>query len=161
MRLQGDKIKLRPISDSDTENIVKWRNREFVKKNFFYQELFTKEVHEEWLRTRVDTGEVDQFIITRLDTGEDIGSVYIRDIDTVEGIGEYGIFIGEENSLGLGFGTEAAKLMVEYAGEELRLNKLILRFKEENERAYKSYLSAGFSLTEKREKDAVFMEILL
>lgn len=158
MRLQGNKIKLRPIADSDTDNIIKWRNKDFVRANFFYQDLFSRETHEKWLRTKVDTGLVDQFIITRIDTNQDIGSVYIRDIDTLEGTGEYGIFIGEEDAVGLGFGTEAAQMMIEYAAEELRLNVLRLRLRKGNTQAFRSYLAAGFTPCDSEQDEVVFME---
>ena len=39
-----------------------------------------------------------------------VGSVYFRDIDRVKKEAEYGIFLGEDDAAGKGYGTEAAKL---------------------------------------------------
>lgn len=140
----GKKVKLRFIQQEDTENIINWRNKDFVRKNFIFQELFTKEIHENWLKTKVDTGEVAQFIIYQLEDNTPIGSVYLRDIDRVNKKAEYGIFIGEESALGKGFGSEVAKLTLNYAFEYLGLHKVMLRVFAYNIRAIQSYKNAGF-----------------
>ena len=61
--IQGEHIYLRPIGEEDTDRIVAWRNQERVRHNFIYQKPFTREGHEAWLRTKVASGEVVQFII--------------------------------------------------------------------------------------------------
>ena len=94
-------VRLRQMTVEDTEKIVAWRNKEFVRRNFIYQELFTKEGHLTWIREQVETGHVVQFVIC-LSDGRQIGSVYLRDIDREAGTAEYGIFIGEEDALGRG-----------------------------------------------------------
>lgn len=144
-RIDGKQIFLRPIDGGDTERIVAWRNRERVRKNFIYQKPFTKEGHEEWMRTQVQTGRVVQFIICEKDTGRPVGSVYFRDIDRENKKAEYGIFIGEADAAGKGIGTEAACLAVSYARDVLRLHKLMLRVFADNAGAVKSYEHAGFA----------------
>ena len=160
------KVYLRLMETDDTEKIVTWRNRDFVRKNFIYQELFTKEGHLSWIRNQVEPGHVVQFIICLSDGGE-IGSVYFRDIDREMGIAEYGIFIGEEDALGCGYGTQAAKAALEYAFTKLRLNKVFLRFLADNIGARKSYEHAGFRIMDRTEtvttiqgeREVCFMEI--
>ena len=146
--LQGKKIYLRPITMDDTETIVKWRNNERVRRNFIYREVFTKEVHENWMKTRVASGEVIQFIICRIEDDRPVGSVYLRDVDKDNSLAEYGIFIGEDDAIGLGYGNEAAELMCSYADEKMHLKKLILRLFSDNIPARKSYEHAGFSFKE-------------
>lgn len=137
-------ICLRLMSYDDTENIIKWRNCDSVRKNFIYQGLFTKESHENWIRTMVETGKVVQMIIVETATDKPVGSVYVRDIDHMHHKAEYGIFIGEDSARGKGYGTTAAKLMVRYCFEELGLHKLMLRVYAENQQAIRSYEKAGF-----------------
>ena len=60
--------------------------------------------------------------------------------------GEYGIFIGEEVARGRGIGTAAAKLMMQYAFEELKLNRLQLEVFSHNPRGIKAYEKAGFTI---------------
>lgn len=137
-------IYLRLMTYEDTEDIVRWRNSDGVRKNFIYQGLFTKESHENWIKTMVDTGKVVQMMICEKTTDRAVGSVYIRDIDTSHHKAEYGIFIGESEARGRGYGTAAAKLMIRYCFEECGLHRLFLRAYAENEQAIRSYEKAGF-----------------
>lgn len=141
---EGVGIYLRFMTHEDTEQIVAWRNSDSVRGNFIYQALFTKESHENWIRTMIDTGKVVQMMICESGTGRAVGSVYIRDIDPVHHKAEYGIFIGEDDARGKGYGTAAAKLMIRYSFEELELHRLFLRVYAENEQAIRSYEKAGF-----------------
>lgn len=185
--MSAQKVYLRPITATDTAKIVDWRNRDFVRKNFIYQKPFTEESHMKWFREQVEPGRVAQFIIcvADMDGGEsaclqgadetvsnrgdrEIGSVYLRDIDRKAGTAEYGVFIGEKEAFGRGYGTAAAKLILAYGFEALHLQKIFLRFLEGNEGARKSYEKAGFRMMEDRresfvleqgEKEVLFMEI--
>lgn len=168
-RLIGERIFLRPIGLEDTERIIAWRNQERVRKNFIYQKPFTKEGHEEWMRTQVGTGRAVQFIICEKETGRPLGSVYFRNIDRDNKKAEYGIFIGEEDAVGKGVGTEAARLAVSYARDGLKLHKLMLRVFADNAGAVKSYRNAGFVqeaclrdefLQDGRYRDMLLMAIL-
>lgn len=144
--LSSERINLRPINEEDTDLVVQWRNSEFVKKNFLYRGEFTAEIHNNWLKTKVETGEVIQFIIEYAD-GENkklVGSAYLRDIDYENSCAEFGIFIGEKSFLGKGIGSETAKLMLDFAHNELGLHRVFLRLLVENISAYKAYRKAGF-----------------
>ncbi|MBR6382441.1 MAG: GNAT family N-acetyltransferase [Lachnospiraceae bacterium] len=137
-----NEVTIRPITYDDTENIIKWRNSEYVNSRFIDRRLFTKESHEAWLKTYVEAGKAAQFII--LLNGEAVGSVYLRDIDPDKKEAEYGIFIGEEGARGKGVGTKSAKLILKYAFEELGLEKIFLRVFKDNPGAVRSYEKAGF-----------------
>ena len=137
-------IKLRLMTAKDTENIVKWRNQDSVRKHFIYQELFTKESHEYWIETMIDTKKIIQFIITDASSNRDIGSVYFRDISKEHHKAEYGIFIGDETYIGKGVGTQVAKLAIQYGFEIMDLHKINLRVFADNKGAIRSYEKAGF-----------------
>ena len=137
-------IYLRLMTHEDTDLIVAWRNSDAVRRNFIYQELFTREGHENWIRTQVDTGKVVQMIICDMATDKPLGSVYIRDIDRHHNKAEYGIFIGEADARGRGIGTAAAQLMLRYCFEEVGLHRVYLRAFAENMQAIGSYEKAGF-----------------
>ena len=137
-------VYLRLMTYDDTDLIVAWRNSDAVRKNFIYQALFTRERHETWLRTMVETGKVVQMIICDSASDKPLGSVYIRDIDRHHNKAEYGIFIGEQDARGRGVGTAAAKLMLRYCFEEEKLHRVYLRAFAENVQAIRSYEKAGF-----------------
>lgn len=155
--MEDGRIYLRLMTRDDTENIIKWRNNDAVRSQFIYQKLFTKESHEKWIETMIDTGKVVQMVIMLVEGDRPIGSVYVRDIDMEHKKGEYGVFIGEEDCLGKGYGTEAAELMTEYAFEYIGLHKLMLRVYADNERAIRSYEKAGFE-KEAYLKDDVYVQ---
>lgn len=163
--MEGTLICLRPITMADTELIVKWRNTDRVRHNFIYQELFTKEGHEAWMRTKVASGEAVQFIICERESNRPVGSVYFRDIDPLQKKAEYGIFIGEADCAGKGIGTETAKLAIRYARDVLRLHKLMLRVFADNIAAIKSYRRAGFVqealLKDEISQDGQYRDMLL
>lgn len=156
-------VTIRLITKEDTPNIVAWRNNERVRNNFIFQELFTEEMHNNWMDTKVASGEVVQFII-ETEEGTPVGSVYFRDIE--DGRGEYGIFIGEDSAIGKGYGKQAAKLALDYAFYKLNLDYIILRVFADNISAIKSYERAGFREYERGEveiagvmRPLVFMEV--
>ena len=111
--LTGEKVVLRPITDADTDNIVRWRNTPSVRDNFIFRQTFTPEMHRNWLKTKVATGEVVQYIIVDKAADTAVGSVYYRDVDHTFNSAEYGIFVGEESARGKGFGTETARLFAD------------------------------------------------
>ncbi len=158
-------VRIRPITYDDTEDIIRWRNSDYVREKFIDRRLFTKESHEYWLKNFVETGKVAQYIIL-LDK-KSVGSVYLRDIDKGAKTAEYGIFIGEESARGKGVGTLAAKLILSEAFDKMGLSKVFLRVIKDNTGAFKSYEKAGFKLIDRTETvnidgedtEVIFMEL--
>lgn len=165
-RITGEQVVLRPITDADTDHIVAWRNTPSVMQNFIFRQKFTPEMHRNWLATKVATGQVIQYIIEEKATGRPVGSVYYRDVDHSNHSAEYGIFIGEPDARGKGFGTETARLFTEFGFQQLGLHRISLRLLAENLPARRSYEKAGFVLEgtfrdmvllDGRYRDVVFM----
>ena len=154
--LQGERLRLRKMTLADTEKIISWRNQSFVRKNFIYQKSFTVEGHQRWVHDMIETGKAEQFIMVRTDNEREIGSVYFRDIDNVHHKAEFGIFIGDPDSVHQGYGTEACKLACDYGFEVMRWHKIFLRVLGSNVSAIRSYEKAGF-LMEAFLKDDVFI----
>lgn len=142
--INGEKVSLRPITDADTADIVRWRNDPGVWQYFLFREPFTPEMHRSWLKNKVETGKVIQYIIVARESGRSVGSVYFRDVDTVNESAEYGIFIGEPEARGCGLGTETARLFTRFGLEVLRLHRISLKVLGGNEVARRSYEKAGF-----------------
>ena len=163
--IKGEKIKLRFMTREDTDLIVKWRNNPRVRYNFIYQELFTPEGHLHWFDTMIDTGKAIQFIICEMDTERPIGSVYFRDISAQHHKAEYGIFIGEDDAVGKGIGSEVCRLACDYGFRVENWHKIILRAFAENQAALRSYEKAGFQrealLKDEVCIDGVYRDIVL
>ncbi len=155
--LSGQKVILRPITDDDTDLIVRWRNEPSVYEYFIFRQPFTAEMHRGWLKNRVATGQVVQYIIVLKDTQQPVGSVYFRDIDTRHESAEYGIFIGEDSARNKGVGTETARLFTDFGLGALGLHRIFLKVLDGNDIARRSYEKVGFK-TEGMFRDMVKLD---
>ncbi len=167
----GDLVDLRLMEERDYPLVVKWRNNDRVRNNFIYRKEFTLEGQYTWKETMIDTGRVVQLVICeKKNDHRPVGCVYFRDIDNGKKEAEYGIFIGEDDACGLGYGNETATLATQYAKEVMGMNKLVLRVFTRNISAVKSYERAGFKKTmdlpnvecsDGQKDDMILMEISL
>ena len=139
-------VALRPIELKDTDNIVKWRNLPSVKKNLYSQDELKPEQHINYYNSVVKTGKCAQFIITIEGTkgNQDIGTVFIKNIDHKNHNGEYGIFIGEEIARGKGYAKAATELVLKYGFESLNLHRIFLTVMNDNYPAIATYEKSGF-----------------
>lgn len=142
-------VSLRKITLQDTSNIVKWRNSDEVRKNLFTQDDLTAEMHINWFHSKVETGLCAQYIIQVLDGDirKDIGTTFIKGIDTEKKEGEFGIFIGETDFRGKHLAECATRAILKIGFEELLLTQIYLSVFEDNIAAIKAYQNAGFHLS--------------
>ena len=145
---ETERIYIRKITEEDTDLIVDWRNREDVRKNFFFREKFTKQMHEKWLREKIATGMATQFIVCLKDNDRPVGSSYLRDIDSDNKTAEYGIFIGEADARGIGLGAEILKATMDYAVNDLKLTEVRARAIADNLASIKIFVNYGFNIDE-------------
>lgn len=146
MRIVGQQVYLRPITDSeeDTGNIIRWRNSDTVRPYFIYQKPFTVEGHKMWLEKEIFSGKGFQFIVCRVEDDKPIGCTYLRHYDSYARKAEYGMFIGEPVEKGKGIGTEILGLTMKFAFEELKLHKLFSRIFADNPASIHSVAKNGF-----------------
>ncbi|MEE3487306.1 MAG: GNAT family N-acetyltransferase [Bulleidia sp.] len=140
-------ITLRPMTLDDTDLIVAWRNKPSVLKYFLDQRLITPESHMAYYRSRIETGQVKQWII--IDNDKEIGTVFLRDIDYQTKSAEYGVFIGEDEYRSHGIGSYLAAYTAKYAFDEMGLETVFARVLENNPRSWKSFLKAGYHMDER------------
>ncbi|MFI3201343.1 MAG: GNAT family protein [Eubacteriales bacterium] len=150
-------IYLRKIELEDTELIIRWRNSEYVRPFFIYQEPFTREGHLKWIETMIDTGRGYQFMICEKETLLPIGCVYLRDYEKGHKHIEYGIFIGEHSLKGKGVGTLAARLIIQFAFEQLQVHRVFARVIAGNIASSRIMMKAGLQ-EEARLRDHVFLQ---
>lgn len=77
----------------------------------------------------------------------EIGICGFDKIDYINRVATYGIFIGDKEHWGKGYGSEALLLLCEYAFNKLNLNKVKLTVYSFNQRAIKAYEKCGFKIT--------------
>ncbi|HPF29421.1 MAG TPA: GNAT family N-acetyltransferase [Lachnospiraceae bacterium] len=151
----GEKICLRRMTVEDTQQIIQWRNSEEVMEQFLFREPLTVKMHLSWIENKVKTGLVEQFIVCVKETGREIGSTYLRDIDRKEKTAEYGMFIGETEEKGKGYGREMEDLTTRYALDSLGMEKVMIRMLESNIASYKAAIANGYRVIPEKEETMV------
>ena len=139
-----ESIYLRPISYADTENIVRWRNQPVIKSKFVFQDDITEESHNEYMKNKVETGEVIQYIIVLKENDKDIGTVFVKDVDPERGCGEIGIFIGETEYQNKGLGSIATQILYNYLWDELGFNYVYNRQRKDNANSIRVCQNRGY-----------------
>jgi RimJ/RimL family protein N-acetyltransferase len=79
------------------------------------------------------------------EAGQHIGNVMYYNIDAIHRETELGITIGEPEYWNKGYGTEAARLLVERLVRELDFKRIYLKTLEWNHRARRAFEKAGFT----------------
>jgi RimJ/RimL family protein N-acetyltransferase len=109
------------------------------------------------------------FVIYERATMRPIGMIGLHGINHAHRIAELGAGIGEHDCWGKGYGTEATRLILEYAFNVLGLHNVMLRVFSYNERAIRTYLKVGFKEIGRRRQaqrigwqayDVVYMDCL-
>jgi RimJ/RimL family protein N-acetyltransferase len=109
------------------------------------------------------------FAIYERDTMRPIGTAGLMAINHAHRTAELGIGIGEHDCWGEGYGTEATRLVIDYAFTVLGLHNVMLRVFSYNERAIRAYQKVGFREIGRRRQaqrignrvyDVVLMDIL-
>lgn len=142
-------ISLRPISYDDTNLIVRWRNNPAVRRNLLSQDLITCESHLDYYKKQILTKLNVQFIIlceeSITNSITPIGTVLLKNIDAKNHNCELGIFIGEQEYRGKGYGKQALRLLLEYGFTQLHMHKIYLKVLSDNLTAIQLYQKIGFS----------------
>ena len=73
-----------------------------------------------------------------------MGYISLMKIHDVNRTAELGIFIGDEENLSRGYGSEAIMLLLDYAFNYVNLNNVMLKVFDYNKRAIKAYEKCGF-----------------
>lgn len=154
--LEGPRLYLRPLEAADLNLYVALLQDSEGLRLTGTQRTFTRDDAARWLSSLAGRDDrVDLAIILR-DTGELIGEVVLNDID--QGNRMANLRIGLRTAYtNRGYGSEALRLMILYAFEEVRLHRLELGVYAFNPRAIHVYQRLGFRL-EGRRRDVLYMD---
>ncbi|WP_245607233.1 GNAT family N-acetyltransferase [Pseudonocardia spinosispora] len=115
------------------------------------------DVIEHWLRTRRDHHDRADWAIIRCRDGAFLGEAVINDLDTDNHSANYRIWLAGPEVFGRGYGSEATRLVVDYALDHVGLHRLSLEVFDHNPRARRAYEKCGFTV-EGRLRDALLWE---
>lgn len=149
----GKQVHLVPMDpDLDTATLVKWsHNSEYNRLAASVpSQIWNEKLEREWIEKEIGGGHY--FTIRTLGEERMVGEIELDGIDAVVRNGWIGIGIGEREDWGKGYGTDAMRLLLNFAFAELNLNRLSLTVFAYNTRAIRCYERLGF-VTEGRERE--------
>ncbi len=143
--LKGDKVVLRAVTVEDLPRLCAfhndlelhaladdepWRPRSLAQMQAMYDDLQKKTDELAWFSIDAD--------------GELIGDCSLYSFEFTGRTCTLGILIGDHDYLGKGYGTDAVRLLLDYAFRYRNLRRVWLTTLAHNERAIRSYEKAGF-----------------
>ena len=142
-KLVGDRIYLSPRNSEDVELFTTWLN-DFQVTDYLRHsaDLISLDSEKDYLTKNASP--IATFVIVTLDGDKMIGTVGIESIHWSDRCGSLGVFIGEAEYRDNGYGTEAIRLLLEYAFHYLNLHSVKLSVLDVNVRAQKCYQKCGF-----------------
>lgn len=169
-KLSGEKCYLSPLSPDNAAVFTTWMNDLEVTLPLG-DEAYTP-YSEAKMQSEIDDAIRRQepvFSIVECATDRLIGRCLLFGINPVDRNAMLGIFIGEKDCWSRGYGTEACRLLLDYAFNLLNLHSVMLGVFAFNQRAVRSYEKVGFQHIGCRREariiagkayDAIFMDIL-
>lgn len=142
----GEKVRLRAYKREDMALAQQYLNdaetKRFLMPGVPYP--FTLEEEIKWYENLSSHNDNYSFAIETIDGGQYIGGCGINRLDWKNSVAIVGIFIGDKNYWGKGYGTDAMKALLKFIFEQMNINKVKLFVYSFNERAVKSYEKCGF-----------------
>lgn len=141
---KGDRIYFRPIEPEDEPQLRLWINDPANWRTLHQHAPLNACREREWIETLGKSEKDIVFGIVVKDENRLIGTTGLHRIDSIARKAEFGIVIGDRTRQGMGYGTEAARLAVQYGFAVLNLNRIALSVFAGNIRAIFAYQKAGF-----------------
>lgn len=157
--LKGKNVILRPVKRSDIQNFLKWFNdTEVIQYLNLYlpmTEMAEEKYIEELGTTRSRTDAVFVIEVLEDNSSKPIGNIGLHSISPKDHNATFGIAIGEKDYWSRGYGTEAARLLINYGFEQLNLHRISSFAVAFNERGIRLHKRVGFK-EEGRQRECKF-----
>ena len=146
INITGERVALGPHRREYLPLYQRWINDFETTRNLGMPlRPITLEAETAWYENTVKGSERDAvFTIYVRETLRPIGSTGLHEIDYHHGTATFGILIGEKDCWNKGYGTETARLMLDYGFNALGLHNIMLQVFAYNARGITAYLRAGY-----------------
>ncbi|HWQ21438.1 MAG TPA: GNAT family protein [Clostridia bacterium] len=168
--IDGKHVFLAPERRDNIPLYWKWANdREVTRLTQGYGRAPSLELMEASYEKSAVADDVRRFGIHLLSTGDIIGRCALKNLNLIVGRGEASILIGDEKYRGLGYGTEAMRLLCVVGFDMLELHTIFLTVLACNPAADASYRKVGFrdagclreaSARDGKRVDILYMDLL-
>lgn len=143
---RGEKIQLAAVQREYLPKYVEWLNdwetAQLLAPGIPYPLNIEDET--EWFERQRTAKDQRVFAIVTLDKNQIIGNCGLHQMDWKNRRAVFGIFIGDKSYWGKGYGTDATRTILQYAFEQLGLNRVELWVYDFNLRAIRAYEKSGF-----------------
>jgi RimJ/RimL family protein N-acetyltransferase len=140
--LEGTLIVMAPPEREHLGNYCRWSRELRTIRYLHIQHPLTIEMEEQWF-ARIATSSTD--VVWEIQReGRHIGSIGLEEIDWRHRRAGGGIWIGEVEEFGKGFGSEAMALRTRYAFRELGLHKVMPQSDMDNVASRRAAMRAGY-----------------
>ena len=143
--LKGKLVNLRAVEKKDLEDIMKWVNdREVTKYLSAFLYPVSRAEEEKFLERAMSHNDTEKNLVMETKEGDYIGQISLHKIDWKNRNAELGIVIGNKEYWGKGYGTDAIKILLNHAFNQMNLYKVYLRVFDYNQRGTHCYEKCGF-----------------
>lgn len=145
--MNGNKIYLRAAEPTDAALFAACNNDPQVRHTFFTHTPTNQHLQKARIEGLYGAGcDYIPFVIVRKDTDVAVGTTALHRVDLVSGAAVFGICVADPDCWGMGIGSEATNMMLEYAFDVLNLHRVMLNVWVGNTRGFAAYQRAGFEL---------------
>jgi RimJ/RimL family protein N-acetyltransferase len=127
LNLESERLVLRPLTVADAPTLARLAGRrEIADTTLSIPHPYSEQLAQEWIQKHAERENPPKqivFAIALKANGQVIGTMGLRDIDYDHCQAELGFWVGIE-WWGSGFATEAARIVVRYGFNELKLNRI-------------------------------------
>jgi diamine N-acetyltransferase len=143
----GEKVALGPLRRDLAADYARWMNELEVRRGLDHLGIATPQSQEKWVEENLERGakgepEAVEFTVYDRTDSAPVGTAGLFGIAHVHGNAGFGIALGERR--GQGLGTEAARLVLDFAFHVLQLRNVLLETLEWNVAGLTAYERAGF-----------------
>jgi len=143
----GERVALGPLRRDLAASYARWLNQMEVRHGLNQMGIATPETQEKWVEDNIEKSakrepQTVEFTIYDHSDSTPVGTAGLLQIAHASGTAEFGIAIGERR--GQGLGTEATRLVLDFAFHVLHLRNVLLETLEWNVAGLTAYERAGF-----------------
>ena len=144
--MRGKLVYLRPAERTDIPLFVRWLSDARTTRNLALRSPISMAMEERWFDELLEHHGRDRwhFVICRLSDDRAVGALDLHEIDLTNGGAGLGIVIGDPADRSQGYGGDALDALVDFAFEELRLERVWLEVYDANPDARRLYERLGF-----------------
>ena len=140
----GERVALGPLRRDLIPLLTRWVNDLAITRNIGFATPITIEQETAWYNKVTDDPSEVTFLLYERATLRPVGTTGLSHIQFGDRSAMFGIFIGEPDARGRGYGTEATRLLLDYAFTALGLHNVGLDVAEWNVAGQRAYTKAGF-----------------